>query len=654
MTRFKITSLVFLLFTLALSFNVFSKTYIVDDLVDSSPDSSCLAEEDGGGTCNLREAIDLSNSDTTGDHDIYLPSSTISLSVINTSAADEDLNQTGDLDLLNTTSQITIVGGGIGISIIDAASLNDRIFDINSTSAHLILQDLTIQNGYSNYYGGAIYNLGTLEIDTVSIDDNEASYGGGAIYNYNSCQISNSKLSGNKASAEGGAIYHYNKTIDISNTVIENNTSASNGGSFSSYAGDVTIDNCQFMSNESGSNGGAINIYSGTSSFYISNSLLNDNLSNYMGGAINSTATTVISNTTIIGNNSTDYGGAISTSFADITIRNSNISNNSSDRYAGAIYFSSSSGEFSDTIFRNNTDAYHTGGISNYYGSILNLSRCTFIRNSSSSTGSGAIYSYSSDLFVYECDFIRNESAGAGGAIAFSTGTLDIYDSTFRLNSSSYNSCQNGGGALYNYGGTATIKRSTFELNEADNHGGAIHNRGSCEIENSTFYRNKTNQSTSYGGAIKNDNNINLAHVTIHQNQGYSGAGGYYNSSSANLLIKNSIVSQNIDASFVVDNSIGTITSYGYNICTDTTCGFTATTDLFSTNPRLDSAGTQMNGGDTETIIIHPSSSALNAIPEADCTDFSGNYITEDQRSYDRPYSRDSSNACDIGALELQ
>jgi hypothetical protein len=88
-----------------------------------------------------------------------------------------------------------------------------------------------------------------------------------------------------------------------------------------------------------------------------------------------------------------------------------------------------------------------------------------------------------------------------------------------------------------------------------------------------------------------------------------------------------------------------TLSDQGYNLDSDGTCGFTASTDLASTNPQLDPSGLQSNGGPTQTIALQSTSPAIDLIPTANnmCP-------ATDQRGGVRP--DDGETACDIGAYE--
>ncbi len=87
-----------------------------------------------------------------------------------------------------------------------------------------------------------------------------------------------------------------------------------------------------------------------------------------------------------------------------------------------------------------------------------------------------------------------------GGAI-YNRGTTSITDSTFTGNSAG-----NSGGAILNIG-TAAITDSTFTGNKASNNsGGAIWNNGTVTITDSIF----TSNSSNFGGAINNNKILNI------------------------------------------------------------------------------------------------------------------------------------------------
>jgi hypothetical protein len=87
------------------------------------------------------------------------------------------------------------------------------------------------------------------------------------------------------------------------------------------------------------------------------------------------------------------------------------------------------------------------------------------------------------------------------------------------------------------------------------------------------------------------------------------------------------------------------ITSYGYNLDSDGSCGLNAPSDR-TADPQL--APLRDNGGPTETRALLFGSPAIDAIPVENCTDRLGTPIAADQRGVPRPQGA----ACDIGAYE--
>jgi hypothetical protein len=92
------------------------------------------------------------------------------------------------------------------------------------------------------------------------------------------------------------------------------------------------------------------------------------------------------------------------------------------------------------------------------------------------------------------------------------------------------------------------------------------------------------------------------------------------------------------------------ITDLGYNISDDDSCGFSATSSLNSTDPKL--GALINNGGPTFTVALLSGSPAIDAIPLDSCLDQMGNQLTTDQRGFPRPDAVEG--VCDIGAYEFQ
>ena len=85
------------------------------------------------GDLSLREAITIANGNAEADT-INLPPGTLSIGL---SGINDDSNATGDFDV-SESNQLTIIGQGPGITVVDGASI-DRVFDV-LTGANLELR----------------------------------------------------------------------------------------------------------------------------------------------------------------------------------------------------------------------------------------------------------------------------------------------------------------------------------------------------------------------------------------------------------------------------------------------------------------------------------------------------------------------------------
>lgn len=180
--------------------------------------------------------------------------------------------------------------------------------------------------------GGAIYNVGIMNIDGVEFKENNGNYSGGAIYNAKNgvTTVKNSLFSSNTAE-QGGAINNAATAADeageltVVDSVFENNYAWNGGAIRNQGKADIQIANIvggDFVNNSS-ANGGAIwngawgkmtisgaefkdNSVSKTSEVYNT-----DMTSSGQGGAITNAGVLEITNATFTGNSAAGVGGAI-------------------------------------------------------------------------------------------------------------------------------------------------------------------------------------------------------------------------------------------------------------------------------------------------------------------------------------------------------
>jgi CSLREA domain-containing protein len=257
-----------------------------------SLDGSCDAD------CSLREAVVLANS-LPGKQRISLPAGIYTLTLPPERGdpehdeedvrIDEDANLNGDLDIHD---QLDIVGAGPGVSIIDGTK-NDRILEV-FPDVTLTLRGLTLRNGYSSFYGGAIANEGTTLLHRVHLENNTYYHPwgggrkqGGAIANYGELRIYQAQFEHNLATGGdsnagyGGAIHNSGDllvrgSLFRNNTAINDDDSSGDGGAIDNL-GRADISRSAFIGNFAGLGGAVAN--KGNGWLKLSNSTLANNYS---------------------------------------------------------------------------------------------------------------------------------------------------------------------------------------------------------------------------------------------------------------------------------------------------------------------------------------------------------------------------------------
>jgi hypothetical protein len=192
---------------------------------------------------------------------------------------------------IEITKSLSLQGDGSGQTILSGQD-SYRVLYISGSSASVIVNDLTITNGYiegSNEGGAAIRNESTLTLNRCSLTDNLSRNAGGAIYNTGttaSLTINNCTLFANTAS---------NDPTDA----------AGIGGAIMNAQAELIINNSTLSGNYARNDGAAINTQSSGSIVTINNSTIINNLSDDFSGGIYKSATAgdvTIRNTIIAGN----------------------------------------------------------------------------------------------------------------------------------------------------------------------------------------------------------------------------------------------------------------------------------------------------------------------------------------------------------------
>ncbi|MBN83318.1 MAG: hypothetical protein CMJ70_24560, partial [Planctomycetaceae bacterium] len=265
------------------------------DLVDATPLGDGNIDVDlatPGKQITLRAAIQEANA-LPGHDTISVPAGTYTLSL---AGVGDDDALTGDLDV---RQGLTIVGAGVGETIIDADGL-ERVFQV---------------------FGGVVAELSGMTITGGAVVGSED---GGGIRNAGDLTLVDVVVTGNAAEDSGGGI-NADGSVSLERVTISNNTAGSDGGGIRNV-GELTIYNSTISGNSSSLDGGGlVNISLGNAAAY--NTTFSNNSASRDGGAIHNEAAISLVNTTVTANTVDNVGGGVSTSGVT-TVQNTLIAEN--------------------------------------------------------------------------------------------------------------------------------------------------------------------------------------------------------------------------------------------------------------------------------------------------------------------------------------
>ncbi len=239
------------------------------------------------GRCTLREAVQAVDSPgtRTGCGRVGRGSNTIVLGsgryVLTIRAGGSDTNTSGDLNL-DGAGSVTVVGAGVGATVIDAAGLGDRVLSV-ARGARLVLRDLSLTGGRApagaagasgagclagaagadaglQGSGGGIFNAGTLVLDEVAVRGNAAGAGGvgagatGAGATGAGCGGGDGGQGGG-----GGGIYNSGR-LSLTGSTVSRNSAGAGGDGGSGAANPVGAQGAGGSGGPGGSGGGIDNV----------------------------------------------------------------------------------------------------------------------------------------------------------------------------------------------------------------------------------------------------------------------------------------------------------------------------------------------------------------------------------------------------------
>ena len=283
-----------------------------------------VTNSNDSGEGSLRLAIYDANY-SPGPDTITFAAATNGIPIVLAGAANEDFNDSGDLDILNGGGDLTIQGNGASNTIIDGGGV-DRVFHVcpGGCANTVIFNGVTIQNGkIVDGLGGGIFNYAyPTTVDGSTVISNTALYGGG-IFNMGTLDITNSTIggagAGNRAPGNftaGGGIYSFDdSTTTVDASTVSANTAEAGGGICNN--GTLNVQNGSTIGGAGAGNtadwgGGIWN--SGTTT--VDGSTVSANTAEEDGGGISNNGTLTVRNGSTIGgagagNQATGWGGGI-------------------------------------------------------------------------------------------------------------------------------------------------------------------------------------------------------------------------------------------------------------------------------------------------------------------------------------------------------
>lgn len=633
--------------------NILKEQKIEVNTFEDTIDGQCV---DGTGDCSLRLALMHANEYGTSAA-ILLQEGEYKLT-----RTGEDMGTDVDISIgdLDVRMPVRIIGAGSADTIIDATSLEDRVFDVEGVPFHV--SGVTIRGGSTDESGGAIKFDGCYNCD-------EEEPGAGAIES----SLVDVIITENSAMVLGGAIMVGGHNLYLRDVEIRDNTSGySGGGIYVDYHASLTAERTKFISNTAEYEGGAVYNDSDMVKTVIKDSFFEGNRTSSnqywfdsIGGAIANTGRMDISGTTFLENASLTGGAIFNGRTADLRIMSSIFYKNSAHLDGGAVFNWGMLTAQESSIFEEN-EGRHGGAVANIGRMLMQDSSLT--SNQAREHGGGILNG--NQLILRDSRLIGNEAGLNGGGIhaevlleyGESTDMDDKVDTRLTGVDLANNSAGMDGGGMYTYG-FADVLNSTIRGNHAAEFGGGLHLYGESHVVNSTF---AYNQAGSNGAGIYAAGPwLTLTHSTISANIVTEPVGGQVPQSGGlateaetteivnSILYDNTVIHE--DIGWMVD-CVGSFYPLGVNIIGGEGCQVLEDEEaeengiVLDVDPLLGELTD--HGGKVMTMALLPGSPAIDGgrdIPLVS-EDMAWAYNPEfDARGVERPQS----TARDIGAYEV-
>jgi CSLREA domain-containing protein len=454
--------------------------------------------------CTLRQAIESANTDSdmggclrTGEapYTILVPAGVYRLN----GSSGDDGNLSGDLDI---RTDLTLVGEGATETIIQAAAVPglaaDRVMQVHGET-DVTIRGVTIRYGIApaGEDGGGLANMGSgtvMVLDSLvranSSDSGEPGQGGGGLFNGvdGTLILHNTEVRANRATVRmgnGGGIFN-SGTLLVHGGSITDNRAARAGGGIENFAGVVTLVDVTLDNNYTGINGAGLHT-SGVGLVTMRAGSASGNVADMEGGGLwNSVAGVMVIDGVVIDSNIANGadpdqgGGGVFNDGGDTTILNSTITNNMASGASGSgggIFNNKGTVIVRASTVNGNVSMRAGGGIEDNAGVSMTLINVTMDNNSTGAApgnGGGLHITGPGTVLIRGGSASGNLAAAEGGGLWNSAvGTLRVDGMTIDGNTASGHDTEQGGGGVFNDGGTTTVINSTITNNVADGENGS-------------------------------------------------------------------------------------------------------------------------------------------------------------------------------------
>lgn len=317
-----------------------------------------------------------------------------------------------------------------------------RIFNV--TANNVTIKNMVFKNGFSEDYGGAIYNKGDLALVNCRFISNTSNEGGGSIYHEKgNLTVVNCEFNYNSTLKFGGALASFSKTL-LKGCTFKFNTSKEDGGAVVQVEGELTCRECIFEYN-SAEFAGAVGCLSDC--LLMDCSFSYNHSKNHTGALVIQDHRSDIINC-VFKDNSSDFCSAVAIKDGIVNLNGCRFEDNETKYDSGAIYSENSSINCVDTIFTGNkgggckcfytdfkavnSQFLNNPGLVIYNESKLNLVDCLF-RDNHLDNGRLIFNDENSELSFSGGKIIGNE---VNGQLMVNNGKLSMDNLIFQDNTS--------------------------------------------------------------------------------------------------------------------------------------------------------------------------------------------------------------------------